>query len=146
MLSSLFFIDRINPLVQAIENSYKIKLKMQKLELSSDSLAIISDVKLNLRRFIKYKEKRCKWNLTHEEISTTCIKISKVSWKSVIHLFIFFTVIKLIFFQTPKMTQKPVNMGPPKIRQGSKKLKRSWRKNIDITEVEEFLGMISQYN
>ena len=145
MLSSLFFIDRINPLVQAIENSYKIKLKMQKLELSSDSLAIISDVKLNLRRFIKYKEKRCKWNLTHEEISTTCIKISKVSWKSVIQLVIFFYCYKL-FFQTHKMTQKPVNMGPPKIRQGSKKLKRSWRKNIDITEVEEFLGMISQYN
>ena len=99
MLSSLFLIDKINPLVQAIENSYKIKLKMQKLELSSDSLAIISDVKLNLRRFIKYKEKRCKWNLTHEEISTTCIKISKVSWKSVIQLVIFFYC--YIFFFRP---------------------------------------------
>jgi len=57
---NVFFSLNMLSKLKAIENSYKIKLKMQKLELSSDSLAIISDVKLNLRRFIKYKEKRCK--------------------------------------------------------------------------------------
>jgi hypothetical protein len=34
-----------------------------------------------------------------------------------------------------------VNMGPPKInRKASRKLKSSWRKNIDITEEETALG------
>jgi nucleolar protein 53 len=37
------------------------------------------------------------------------------------------------------MTQEVINMGPPKISKSSRKLKKSWRKNIDITEVEDAL-------
>jgi nucleolar protein 53 len=37
------------------------------------------------------------------------------------------------------MTQKPVVMGPPKITRASKKNKKSWRVNIDVTEVEDKL-------
>jgi len=48
------------PKFKAVENSFKIKLKMQKHELSADSLGIINMAKLNLKRFIKYKEKRSK--------------------------------------------------------------------------------------
>jgi len=48
------------PKFKSLENSFKIKLKMQKNELSGESLGIINMAKLNLKRFIKYKEKRSK--------------------------------------------------------------------------------------
>ena len=43
------------------------------------------------------------------------------------------------------MAQKPVVMGPPKITRASKKNKKSWRVNIDVTEVEEGLGTIISF-
>ena len=39
------------------------------------------------------------------------------------------------------MTLNIANSGPPKIRKNaSKKNKKSWRKNVDMTEVDDFLG------
>jgi len=39
------------------------------------------------------------------------------------------------------MTLNIASSGPPKIRKNaSKKNKKSWRKNVDMTEVEDFLG------
>ena len=58
---NIFFSLNLIPKLKSIENSFKIKLKMQKGELSPDSVGIINMAKLNLKRFIKYKEKRCKW-------------------------------------------------------------------------------------
>eukprot|EP00088_Acartia_fossae_P052914 TRINITY_DN5999_c0_g1_i1.p1 TRINITY_DN5999_c0_g1~~TRINITY_DN5999_c0_g1_i1.p1 ORF type:complete len:483 (+),score=150.59 TRINITY_DN5999_c0_g1_i1:165-1451(+) len=50
--------------LKSIENSFKIKLKAQRKELlaggGEESLGIINMAKLNLKRFIKYKENRCK--------------------------------------------------------------------------------------
>jgi len=56
----IFFNLNLLPKFKAIENSFKIKLKTQRGEMSSDSAGIINMAKVNLKRFIKYKEKRCK--------------------------------------------------------------------------------------
>ena len=57
---AIFFQLNLLQKMRGIANSLKIKMATQKRNLSSESLGIVNMAKLNLQRFIKYKEKRPK--------------------------------------------------------------------------------------
>ena len=57
---AIFFPLNLITKLRGILNALKIKMAAQKKELSQDDLGVINMAKLNLQRFIKYKEKRPK--------------------------------------------------------------------------------------
>ena len=57
---AIFFALDLLPKFRGILHTVKIKMAAQKRDLSADALGPVNMAKLNLQRFIKYKEKRAR--------------------------------------------------------------------------------------
>ena len=57
---AIYFPLGLTPKLRGILNSLKIKMSAQKKNLSAEDLGPVNMAKMNLQRFIKYKEKRQK--------------------------------------------------------------------------------------
>jgi hypothetical protein len=120
-------------------------MSQEKRSLGPEGYSIVSMANLNLKRFIKYKEKRPGLRKWAKKATIPVLFILKIFYPTLC-IKVFFLLAEVIVSSQWALITMTLNMsaatggGAPKIKKNaSRKNKKSWRKNVDMSAVEEYL-------